>query len=84
MELQKVLLYYRFTPIADPQAMMLWQKTLCESLGIKLNYLDIRAEVPGKNSRSIIVPENWSVKKQNPQAGANHHKSRKITVYVDR
>jgi UPF0176 protein len=35
MELQKVLLYYRFTPIADPQAMMLWQKTLCESLGIK-------------------------------------------------
>jgi UPF0176 protein len=35
MDLQKVLLYYRFTPIADPQAMMLWQKTLCESLGIK-------------------------------------------------
>jgi len=35
MDLQKVLLYYRFTPIADPQSMMLWQKTLCESLGIK-------------------------------------------------
>jgi len=35
MELQKVLLYYRFTPIQDPQAVMLWQKTLCESLGIK-------------------------------------------------
>lgn len=35
MDLQKVLLYYRFTPIADPQAMMLWQKTLCEGLGIK-------------------------------------------------
>lgn len=35
MELQKVLLYYRFTPIADPAAVMLWQKTLCESLGIK-------------------------------------------------
>ncbi len=35
MDLQKVLLYYRFTPIADPQAMLLWQKTLCESLGIK-------------------------------------------------
>jgi len=35
MDLQKVLLYYRFTPIADPQAVMLWQKTLCESLGIK-------------------------------------------------
>lgn len=35
MDLQKVLLYYGFTPIADPQAVMLWQKTLCESLGIK-------------------------------------------------
>lgn len=35
MDLQKVLLYYSFTPIADPQAVMLWQKTLCESLGIK-------------------------------------------------
>ena len=35
MELQKVILYYGFTPIADPQAVMLWQKTLCESLGLK-------------------------------------------------
>ncbi len=35
MELQKVILYYGFTPIADPQAVMLWQKTLCESLNLK-------------------------------------------------
>ncbi|WP_027018089.1 oxygen-dependent tRNA uridine(34) hydroxylase TrhO [Corynebacterium pseudodiphtheriticum] len=31
----KILLYYQFTPIADPQAVMLWQKALCESLGLK-------------------------------------------------
>lgn len=35
MELQKIILYYGFTPINDPEAMKLWQKTLCESLGLK-------------------------------------------------
>ena len=35
MELQKVILYYSFTPLSDPQAVMLWQRTLCESLGLK-------------------------------------------------
>ncbi|MCX6426312.1 MAG: rhodanese-related sulfurtransferase [Actinobacteria bacterium] len=35
MDLQKVILYYRFAPIADPEAMRLWQETLCQSLGLK-------------------------------------------------
>ena len=35
VELQKIILYYGFTPIADPEAVKLWQKTLCESLGLK-------------------------------------------------
>ena len=35
MELQKIILYYGFAPVADPIAMKLWQKTLCESLGLK-------------------------------------------------
>jgi UPF0176 protein len=30
--MQKILLYYKFTPISDPVTMKLWQKTLCESL----------------------------------------------------
>ncbi|MDP1711758.1 MAG: rhodanese-related sulfurtransferase [Candidatus Nanopelagicaceae bacterium] len=34
MELQKVILYYGFTPISDPEAIRLWQQTLCESLGL--------------------------------------------------
>ena len=35
MELQKIILYYGFAPVADPEALKLWQKTLCESLGLK-------------------------------------------------
>src|SRR5580700_1701041 len=33
--MQKILLYYTFTPIADPEALRLWQRTLCESLNLK-------------------------------------------------
>jgi UPF0176 protein len=35
VELQKIILYYAFAPIDDPEAVKLWQKTLCESLGLK-------------------------------------------------
>jgi UPF0176 protein len=31
----KILLFYRFTPLADPDAIRLWQRDLCESLGLK-------------------------------------------------
>lgn len=33
--MQKILLYYKFTPISDPEAVKLWQKTLCESLNLR-------------------------------------------------
>lgn len=33
-ELNKVLLYYGFTPITDPEAVRLWQRDLCELLGL--------------------------------------------------
>lgn len=32
--MQKILLYYCFTPLTDPQAVRLWQKTLCEKLNL--------------------------------------------------
>jgi UPF0176 protein len=35
VDLQKIILYYGFAPIEDPEAVKLWQKTLCESLGLK-------------------------------------------------
>jgi len=31
----KVLLFYGFAPLADPEAIRLWQHTLCDSLGIR-------------------------------------------------
>jgi len=34
VELQKIILYYGFTPISDPEAIRLWQQALCESLGL--------------------------------------------------
>lgn len=33
--MQKVLLYYKFYPVADPETMKLWQKTLCDSLNLR-------------------------------------------------
>ena len=30
----KVVLFYRFTPLADPEALRLWQHALCENLGL--------------------------------------------------
>ena len=35
MDLRKVILYYGFAPVVDPQALRLWQRDLCESLGLK-------------------------------------------------
>lgn len=35
MEPQKIILYYAFTPIRDPEALRLWQWTLCEGLGLR-------------------------------------------------
>jgi len=35
VDLQKVILYYGFSPLRDPDAIHLWQRTLCEGLGLK-------------------------------------------------
>ncbi len=35
MALNKIILYYSFAPVEDPKAVMLWQKTLCQSLNLK-------------------------------------------------
>lgn len=33
--MQKILLYYKFTPISDPEVVKLWQKTLADSLNLR-------------------------------------------------
>ncbi|WP_395244734.1 rhodanese-related sulfurtransferase [Agromyces sp. MMS24-K17] len=35
MPLAKILLYYVFTPLADPEAIRLWQRDLADSLGLR-------------------------------------------------
>lgn len=35
MTVPKILLYYAFAPIADPDAIRLWQRELCTSLGLR-------------------------------------------------
>lgn len=33
--MQKILLYYKFAPVKDPEAVRLWQRVLCEKLNLK-------------------------------------------------
>jgi UPF0176 protein len=33
--MQKIILYYKFVPLPDPKVVMLWQKTLTDSLNLK-------------------------------------------------
>jgi UPF0176 protein len=33
--MQKIILYYKFAPVKDPEAVRLWQKALCEKLELK-------------------------------------------------
>jgi UPF0176 protein len=33
--MQKILLYYKFAPLSDPETVKLWQKTLCDSLSLR-------------------------------------------------
>lgn len=33
--MQKILLYYKFTPVKDPETVKLWQKTLCDGLNLR-------------------------------------------------
>lgn len=33
--MQKIILFYKFAPISDPEAVRLWQRTLCEKLNLK-------------------------------------------------
>lgn len=45
--MQKIILYYKFTPIQDPEAVRLWQKTLCDSLNLRGRILISRHGING-------------------------------------
>ncbi|CAN5371403.1 rhodanese-related sulfurtransferase [soil metagenome] len=35
MNMEKIILYYKFVPIPDTESVLLWQRALCEKLGLK-------------------------------------------------
>lgn len=45
--MQKIILYYKFMPIADPEAVRLWQRALCERLNLKGRILIARHGING-------------------------------------
>ncbi len=47
MKPQKIILYYGFTPLEDPDAIRLWQRTLCEMLSLKGRILISRHGING-------------------------------------
>lgn len=47
MTMQKILLYYKFIPLADPEVVKLWQKTLCDSLNLRGRILVSRQGING-------------------------------------
>ncbi len=53
MELQKVILYYGFTPLSDPEAVRLWQRQLCENLGLTGRVLISKHGINGTLGGSI-------------------------------
>ena len=45
--MQKILLYYKFAPLSDPESVKLWQKTLCDSLNLTGRILVSRHGING-------------------------------------
>lgn len=45
--MQKILLYYKFTPVADPEIVKLWQKTLTDGLDLRGRILISRHGING-------------------------------------
>jgi len=68
MAVHKVLLYYCFTPLADPEAIRLWQRDLCEWLGLTGRILisphGINATVGGELN---AVKKYWRKTRDYPQ-----------------
>ena len=52
--MQKILLYYKFTPLADPEATKLWQKALTESLNLQGRILISRQGINGTVGGELI------------------------------
>ncbi len=81
MALYKVLLYYCFTPLADPDAIRLWQRDLCESLGLGGRIIiaphGINGTVGGELS---AVKKYWRKTREYPHFGISTSNGARVVV----
>ncbi|HWB39340.1 MAG TPA: rhodanese-related sulfurtransferase [Candidatus Saccharimonadales bacterium] len=57
--MQKIILYYLFTPVKDPEAVRLWQRTLCEKLGLKGRILLAEHGINGTLGGEVSALKNY-------------------------
>ncbi|GAA1469860.1 rhodanese-related sulfurtransferase [Microbacterium thalassium] len=70
MPIAKILLYYRFTPIADPDAVRLWQRDLCELLGLRGRILISKDGINGTVGGELdAVKTYWRKTREYPGFG---------------
>lgn len=54
----KILLFYKFTPLADPEAIRLWQRTLCENLELTGRIIISKDGINGTVGGSLSAIKN--------------------------
>jgi UPF0176 protein len=57
--MQKIILYYKFVPLADPDSVMLWQKSLTESLGLKGRIIISKDGINGTLGGDLAALKNY-------------------------
>lgn len=59
MATPKIILFYVFTPLADPEAIRLWQRDLGESLGLRGRLLISKDGINGTLGGDVVVLKKW-------------------------
>ena len=59
MAVPKILLYYLFTPLPDPEAIRLWQRDLCEGLGLRGRILISKDGINGTVGGELTAVKNY-------------------------
>lgn len=59
MATPKIILFYVFTPLADPEAIRLWQRDLGESLGLRGRLIISKDGINGTLGGDVITLKKW-------------------------
>ncbi len=73
MAVPKILLFYVFTPLSDPEAVRLWQRDLCESLGLRGRILISKDGINGTVGGELKNVKKYArkLREYGPFAGAD-------------